>query len=192
VDGEVVVVGARGRELDLPYRSRFAPVVGQDPWQVVVAVVIPLLGRVDGLTAAAGRRYQAVAWPAFGVLVATGILNIRDPGISWPTLAVTAAGRTLLLKLGFVPVSGSAAAVYALIQAPHARSAAVHPVAAAMLGSISLLSAVAAALFGVVIAPELSCLNREVASSRCRSRQYLSRLTLRPRSVHHWVVPADP
>jgi uncharacterized membrane protein len=29
--------------------------------QVVVAVVIPLLRRVEGLTVAAGRQYQAVA-----------------------------------------------------------------------------------------------------------------------------------
>jgi putative copper export protein len=121
--------------------------------QIIIAVVIPLLRRVDGLTVAVGRRYQAVAWPAFGVLVATGILNVHNLGLSWPALVATATGRTLLVKLGLVLVSGGAAGVHALVQAPRARSASArHPVASAVLGSISLLAAVAAALLGVAIA----------------------------------------
>jgi putative copper export protein len=121
--------------------------------QIVIAVVIPLLRRVDGLTVAAGRRYQAVAWPAFGVLIATGIANIHILGISWSALITSAFGRTLIIKLGFVLLSGGAAGVHALIQAPRIRSASVaHPVTSALLGGISLLAAVAAALFEVVIA----------------------------------------
>jgi hypothetical protein len=93
-------------------------------------------------------------------------------------LAATAAGRTLLLKLGFVLISGSAAAVHALIQAPRARSAAaVHPVASAVLGSISLLAAIAATLFGVVIAQaELICLNRGhgIGATALTCQQYVS------------------
>ena len=121
--------------------------------QVILAVVIPLLRRVDGLTIAVGRRYQMVAWPAFGVLVATGILNIHNLGLSWSALIATAAGRTLLLKLGPVLVSGGAAGVHAPSRLrEHGQLRHRHPVASAVLGSVSLLAAVAAALLGVAIA----------------------------------------
>jgi putative copper export protein len=41
--------------------------------QVTVAAVLPLLRGAEGLAAAAGRRYQLVAWPAFTVLALTGL-----------------------------------------------------------------------------------------------------------------------
>ena len=60
--------------------------------QVTVATLIPLLRRQRQLAAIAGRRYQAVAWPAFGVLVATGIINVGNAGIQWRHLLDTDAG----------------------------------------------------------------------------------------------------
>lgn len=121
--------------------------------QVTVAAVIPLLRGQAGLAAMAGRRYQVVAWPAFLVLLGTGVANAANAHITWHDLGTTAVGRTLVTKLGFVAVSGAAAAVHAFLQAPRSRGG-VAPSAAtsAVLGSVSLLAAVVAALYGVVIA----------------------------------------
>lgn len=119
--------------------------------QVTVAVLIPLLRGGPGLAAAAGRRFQVVAWPAFALLVATGVLNMRHRGIGWGDLGSTETGRTLGVKLVLVLVSGAAAALHAFVQAP---SSARRPSAAmsAALGALSVTAAVGAALFGVVIA----------------------------------------
>ncbi|HZS14043.1 MAG TPA: CopD family protein [Candidatus Dormibacteraeota bacterium] len=121
--------------------------------QVTVAAVIPLLrGRdaADGgaLAIAVGRRYQAVAWPAFAALAVTGVINVGNAGLQWSHLLDSAAGRTLTVKLGLVALSGAAAAVHAFVQAPRRRSA----MWSATLGSLSLLAAVVAALYGVAIA----------------------------------------
>jgi putative copper export protein len=121
--------------------------------QVVVAAIVPMLRPVEGLAAAAGRRFQLVAWPAFLLLVATGVDNVRNAGITWGSLTTTDTGRTLSAKLGLVALSGAAAAVHAVVQAPRARRGGrPSPLLTAVLGSTSLLAAVAAALLGVVIA----------------------------------------
>lgn len=121
--------------------------------QVVVAAIVPMLRQHAGLAAAAGRRYQTVAWPAFAVLVLTGIVNVHNAGLSWSHLIDNPAGRTLSIKLGLVLVSGAAAAVHALLQAPHAaRGTGISAATSAVLGSLSLVAALGAAFFGVVIA----------------------------------------
>ena len=122
--------------------------------QVTVAAVIPLLRGQAGLAAMAGRRYQAIAWPAFAVLIGTGVANAANAHITWGSLGSTAVGRTLVTKLGFVALSGLAAGVHAFLQAPRAGRRGGPPSAAtsAVLGSVSLLAAVVAALYGVVIA----------------------------------------
>src|ERR1019366_279013 len=52
----------------------------------------PINGVRSGqLAVIAGRRYQAVAWPAFGVLVVTGIINVGNAGIQWRHLLDTDA-----------------------------------------------------------------------------------------------------
>lgn len=121
--------------------------------QVTVAAVIPLLRSHEGLAAAVGRRYQRIAWPAFAVLVLTGVQNVHNAGLSWLHLFDNPAGRTLSVKLGLVLVSGTAAAVHALLQAPTASEGSrSSPVASAALGSVSLVAALGAAFFGVDIA----------------------------------------
>lgn len=119
--------------------------------QVTVAAVIPLLRRDRELAARVGRRYQLVAWPAYLVLAVTGVLNVGNAGLRWSSILDTAAGRTLAIKLGFVALSGLAAATHAFLQAPRAR-ARPSAVRSSVLGSVSLLAAVIAALYGVVIA----------------------------------------
>lgn len=121
--------------------------------QIVVAAVVPMLRSIDGLAAAAGRRFQLVAWPAFLLLLITGVGNMHNVGITWGGLTTTVTGRTLSAKLALVALSGIAAAVHALAQAPRARrERRAGPLLTAVLGSTSLLAAVAAALLGVVIA----------------------------------------
>ena len=124
-------------------------VLGACVWiggQLVVAVVVPLTRDDPNLARALGRRFQAVAWPAFALLVATGIIQAYADGITPTTLLASAAGRTLAVKLIFVLVSGAAALAHSLTPAWR-RS----PGLAATLGGISFVSAVVAALYGVVL-----------------------------------------
>jgi uncharacterized membrane protein len=116
--------------------------------QIVVAAVLPLLRGTEGLARTIGRRYQVIAWPAFAALAVTGVLNVGNAGLQWSHLLDSAPGRTLAVKLGLVALSGAAAALHAFVQAPRGRSA----MWSATLGSVSLLAAVVAALYGVVIA----------------------------------------
>jgi hypothetical protein len=87
-----------------------------------------------------------VAWPAFALLVVTGVIQAYAIGITPATLLDTAAGRTLGVKLLFVLVSGVGALAHALTPSRwrNARLAGV-------LGGVSLLGAVVAALYGVVL-----------------------------------------
>lgn len=121
--------------------------------QITVAAVVPMLRGYPGLAAQAGRRYQVIAWPAYVVLLGTGVANAANAHITWASLGSPGVGRTLVTKLGFVALSGVAAAVHAFLQAPRARAGGPPSAAtSAILGSASLLAAVVAALYGVVIA----------------------------------------
>jgi putative copper export protein len=122
--------------------------------QVTIAMLIPRLRGHGVLASVVGRRYQLVAWPAFGVLVVTGIVNVGNAGLSWSRLLDSAAGRTLAVKLGLVALSGLAAGVHAFLQVPASVTTppARPPWASATLGSVSLVAAVIAALYGVAIA----------------------------------------
>ena len=121
--------------------------------QATIAVIVPVLRGQGDLAARAGRRLQVIAWPAFAVLVVTGLINVANAGLRWTALFDSPAGRTLVIKLVFVAVSGLAAGIHALAQAPRSRGgAASSAVTSAVLGSISLLAALVAALYGVVIA----------------------------------------
>jgi putative copper export protein len=108
--------------------------------QLVLAALVPTL-RALGRDAprAAARRFNQVAWPAFAVLVATGVWNVlaeRDH--------VTGAYRTtLIVKIGVVAVSGGTAALHI-----RARSSA----ALATFGALTGLSALAAVFLGVLLA----------------------------------------
>ena len=125
--------------------------------QITVAAVVPLLRRVGagdaqgpGMASAVGRRFQMIAWPAFAALAVTGVINVGNAGLQWSHLLDSDAGRTLAIKLGLVALSGAAAALHAFVQAPRGRSA----IWSASLGSLSLLAAVTAALYGVAIAQQ--------------------------------------
>ena len=123
--------------------------------QVTVAVVLPALRGHPDLIRTIGRRFQVLAWSAYGVLIVTGAGNALLMGLGWGDLTGTTEGRLLLEKLGLVLLSGAAAAVHVFVQAPRSRARLSHRAFSAwsaVLGSVSLLAALGAALYGVVIA----------------------------------------
>jgi len=109
--------------------------------QLTLAALVPTL-RAMGAQApkAAARRFNQVAWPAFGVLVLTGIWNIvaesdkqADPGYQ----------TTLGIKMALVLLSGVSAFL-------HTRAKSKSGVA--VWGALAALSALGATLFGVLLA----------------------------------------
>lgn len=108
--------------------------------QLTLVALVPVLRRLGAqIPRAAARRFNQVAWPAFAVLILTGV---------WNVIAVRSqiTGRyeiTLIVKLAVVAVSGVTAALHA-----RARSAA----GLAVFGSLSGLSALAALFLGILLA----------------------------------------
>ena len=110
--------------------------------QLVLAALIPVLRRFgsDALGAAA-RRFNQVAWTAFGVLIITGIWNVDAVS---PQISHRAGYRTtLIIKLVVVVISGVAAALH--IRSRTARGRAV-------MGALTGISALAAMFLGVLLA----------------------------------------
>jgi putative copper export protein len=77
---------------------------------------LTLAGLVPGLRAlgpdaprTVARRFNRIAWPAFGVLVLTGIWNIAVLDPDWDS----DYGRTVMLKVAVVAASGVSAYVHA-------------------------------------------------------------------------------
>lgn len=110
--------------------------------QLILAALVPVLRRfgAEAVTAVA-RRFNQVAWIAFGVLILTGIWNVAAAD---STTSHTAHYRTtLIVKLAVVVVSGVTAAVH--IRARTARARAVW-------GALTGISALAALFLGVLLA----------------------------------------
>jgi putative copper export protein len=104
---------------------------------------LTLAGLVPGLRALSAeaprtvaRRFNRIAWPAFGVLVATGVWNIVALDPEW----ASDYGHTLMVKIGVVAASGVSALLHA-----RARS---RP-ALAVFGALSGVTALAALFLGV-------------------------------------------
>jgi putative copper export protein len=122
----------------------FLHIVAATIWvggQLTLAALVPTL-RALGSEApgAVARRFNQVAWPAFGVLVLTGIWNIvaesdkqSDPGYQ----------TTLGIKMALVLLSGVSAFL-------HTRAKSKSGLA--VWGALAALSALGATLFGVVLA----------------------------------------
>lgn len=108
--------------------------------QIVLAGLVPVL-RAMGPDAprAAARRFGVIAWPAFGLLVATGVWNVIAERDNLHGRYAT----TLTVKLVLVVLSGLAALVHT-----RTRSRRV----LAVSGALAATSAVAAVLFGVLLA----------------------------------------
>ncbi len=124
--------------------------------QIALATVVPVLRRRTDrdTTRAVARQFQRVAWPAFGVLIATGVWNLFSVHVGDQSSAYL---TTLMLKLTCVALSGIGAAVHSLALVP-AVSGAADPadtrrkraISGAMAG-IGLLFGLGAAFLGVLL-----------------------------------------
>ncbi|TMR07464.1 hypothetical protein ETD83_00330 [Actinomadura soli] len=102
--------------------------------QITLGALVPALRGYEGVTKVAARRFSTIAWPAFGVLVLTGVWNLTEGNLG------DAARPTLEVKLVFVLLSGSAAFL-------HARATSKAGLAA--WGALGAVGALAALFFGV-------------------------------------------
>ncbi len=84
--------------------------------QLTLAALVPVLRRLGAeIPRAAARRFNQVAWPAFAVLILTGVWNV----IAVRSQITGSYETTLVVKLIVVAISGLTAALHA-----RARSAA--------------------------------------------------------------------
>jgi putative copper export protein len=105
--------------------------------QLTLAGLVPGLRQLSpDAPRAVAQRFNRIAWPAFAVLVATGIWNIVAVSPVWDS----DYGRTLSIKLVVVAISGSAAFL-------HARSHSRRGLA--VFGALSGLAALTALFLGV-------------------------------------------
>jgi len=108
--------------------------------QITLAALVPALRRLGSeVPRAAARRFNQVAWPAFAVLVITGVWNV----VAVRSQIHGTYQATLVVKLIVVVISGVSAALHA-----RARSKA----GLAVYGALAGISALAALLLGVVLA----------------------------------------
>ena len=108
--------------------------------QFTLAGLVPGLRALgDDVPRTVARRFNRIAWPAYGVLVATGIWNlvelpVGDFDTTWQV--------TLLVKITVVALAGISAAVHA-----GARS---KPMLAAF-GALGGLTSIAAVVLGIML-----------------------------------------
>jgi putative copper export protein len=107
---------------------------------------LTLAGLVPGLRSfatdaprAAARLFNRIAWPAFGVLIVTGVWNVLEVKPTWNS----DYGHTLILKLVFVAASGLTAFAHA-----HSRSRR----SLAVFGVLTMMCALGALFLGVLLA----------------------------------------
>lgn len=128
--------------LDLDTVRLFLHVLAATVWvggQVTLAALVPAL-RAAGteVPRAAANAFNRVAWPAFGVLLATGVWNVLAESDRGPAFQ-----HTLLLKYALVIASGGTA--YA-----HARAGT--RAGLAVYGALTGVTALAALFVGVWLA----------------------------------------
>jgi putative copper export protein len=108
--------------------------------QITLAALVPVLRRLGAeIPRTAARRFNLIAWPAFGVLVLTGIWNI----VAVRSQISGSYETTLVVKLIVVAISGITAAL-------HARARGTTWVA--VFGALTGISALAALFLGVLLA----------------------------------------
>jgi putative copper export protein len=107
--------------------------------QITLAALVPALRAAGAdVPRAAANAFNRVAWPAFGVLVLTGLWNVAAEGDKGPSYR-----HTLMLKLTLVLLSGATALL-------HAR--AVSRRAMAVFGALTGLTALATLFVGIMLA----------------------------------------
>lgn len=108
--------------------------------QITLAGLVPTLRDLgDGAPKAVARRFNRIAWPAFAVLVLTGVWNVVEVDVADTSVEYQI---TLFLKLVVVAASGISAA---------AHIGAKSKGALAFWGALSGLSAIAAVFLGILL-----------------------------------------
>jgi len=130
------------KTLDWETIRLFLHVLGATVWvggQITLAALVPALrGSADGVTKVAARAFNRIAWPAFGLLVVTGVWNVvalDDPSESFQ--------NTLMLKYALVLASGVTAYLHQRATTPRAM---------AVFGALTGLTALGALFVGVWLA----------------------------------------
>lgn len=121
----------------------FLHVLGASVWvggQIALAGVVPSLRRVSPeATKVAARAFARVAWPAFALVVLTGLWNLTEVDVADTS---TSYQVTLFVKVLLAMASGAAAAVHAV---------GTSKVALAVGGAVGLLAALGAMFLGFVL-----------------------------------------
>jgi uncharacterized membrane protein len=125
----------------------FLHVLGATVWvggQVALAALVPVVHQFGGIETAraVARRFQLIAWPAFILLLLTGIWNLFAVNVGQQS------GRyltTLWVKLILVAVSGIGALAHTLV-------ARRRPALGGILAALALLAALGATFVGVLLA----------------------------------------
>ena len=108
--------------------------------QLTLAAVVPVLRKAGAdIPRAAARRFNQVAWPAFAVLIITGIWNV----IAVRSQVTGSYETTLVVKLVVVLISGVTAALHARARGPAGR---------VVFGALTGVSALAALFLGILLA----------------------------------------
>jgi putative copper export protein len=122
----------------------FLHVLGATVWvggQIALAGIVPVARKAGGLetTRAVARRFQMIAWPAFALLLVTGVWNLFEVHAADQSSEYLA---TLFVKLILVGVSGACALghIFATRRSPAVGGA---------LAGLALLAALGATFFGV-------------------------------------------
>ena len=108
--------------------------------QLTLAGLVPGLRQIDAeLPRRMARRFNRIAWPAFGALVVTGVWNLLAEKVSDKS---TAYQVTLFVKLLVVAVSGLAAWIHSTTK---------NRLALALGGALGGLAALGALFLGVLL-----------------------------------------
>ena len=121
----------------------FLHVLAASVWvggQVVLAGLVPSLRRsFPDATTVVAKGFARVAWPAFGVVVLTGLWNLTEIDV---TNTTTSYQITLFVKIALAMLSGAAAAVHQVGQTK---------IALAVGGALGLLAALGAMFCGLLL-----------------------------------------
>jgi putative copper export protein len=110
--------------------------------QITLAGLVPVLRRAGtDVPKTVARQFNRIAWPAFGVLIITGIWNIQANHLE--IRHVADYRNTLIAKLVFVALSGISAYMH---------SNATTKKANAIWGAGTLIFSLAALFYGLVLA----------------------------------------
>jgi putative copper export protein len=107
--------------------------------QITLAGLVPGLRRLaPDAPRAVARRFNLIAWPAFALVVATGIWNVAAVDPDWGS----SYGTTLIIKIVVVVASGVTAFVHTRVRSRRAL---------AVFGALTGLTALTALFLGVML-----------------------------------------